>query len=63
LAAAVSNAGGLGLVGGGQAEHEWLDRELAPAAEQTSKPWAVGFLTWAIGTETIDRALDYDRPQ
>lgn len=59
LAAAVSNAGGLGLVGGGRGEHDWLDRELALAAELTTRPWGVGFLTWAIGADTIDRALGH----
>lgn len=59
LAAAVSNAGGLGLVGGGRGEPDWLDRELSLAAEQAEKPWGVGFLTWAIDLEAIDRALGH----
>ncbi|MEV5506916.1 NAD(P)H-dependent flavin oxidoreductase [Streptomyces orinoci] len=57
LAAAVSNAGGLGLVGGGRGEADWLDRELALVARHTERPWGVGFLTWAIGPEAVDRAL------
>jgi nitronate monooxygenase len=60
LAAAVSNAGGLGLVGGAYGKHDWVDRELALVVEQATKPWGVGFLTWAIGPETIDRALGYE---
>jgi nitronate monooxygenase len=59
LAAAVSNAGGLGLVGGGRGEHDWLGRELALVAEQARGPWGVGFLTWAIGPEAVDRALGH----
>jgi nitronate monooxygenase len=31
LAAAVSDAGGLGLIGGGRGDAEWLEREFAAA--------------------------------
>jgi nitronate monooxygenase len=34
LAAAVSAAGGLGLIGGGYADPQWLERELAAADNQ-----------------------------
>jgi nitronate monooxygenase len=57
LAAAVSEGGGLGLVGGGRQDPGWLDRELAIVAERTSKPWGVGFLTWAADVRTVERAL------
>ena len=43
LAAAVSNGGGLGLVGGGRADPGWVAREMAIAAERTGKSWGVGF--------------------
>lgn len=58
LAAAVSNGGGLGLVGGGRGDPGWLDRELAIAAGQTGRPWGVGFLSWAVGPDTVRRALE-----
>jgi nitronate monooxygenase len=58
LAAAVSNGGGLGLVGGGVGDADWLDRELAIAAEGTARPWGVGFLSWAIGVGVVERALE-----
>lgn len=58
LAAAVSNGGGLGLVGGGRGDREWLERELAIVTARTGKPWGVGFLTWAIDIDTVDWALD-----
>jgi nitronate monooxygenase len=58
LAAAVSNGGGLGLVGGGGEDLDWLARELPIAAEGTSKPWGVGFQTWAIDIATVQRALE-----
>lgn len=57
LAAAVSNGGGLGLVGAGRGGASWLDRELAIAAARTGRPWGVGFLSWAIGPDTVERAL------
>ncbi|MGB9280906.1 MAG: nitronate monooxygenase [Pseudonocardiaceae bacterium] len=61
LAAAVSNGGGLGLVGGARGDRDWLERELALAAEQTTKPWGVGFLSWAVDVETVEWALEYQR--
>ncbi len=57
LAAAVSNGGGLGLVGGGRGEDAWVDRELAIAARSTDAPWGVGFLAWAVTASTVERAL------
>jgi nitronate monooxygenase len=62
LAAAVSNGGGLGLVGGGRSDPAWLDRELGIAADATGQPWGVGFLSWAIDVATVERALAY-RPR
>jgi nitronate monooxygenase len=62
LAAAVSNGGGLGLVGGGRSDAAWLDRELEIVAEGTGQPWGVGFLSWAIDVATVERALAY-RPR
>ena len=55
LAAAVSNAGGLGLIGGGGGNLEEIDLLL----ERTAKPWGIGFLTWAVTREAIERALSY----
>ncbi|MFZ0173366.1 MAG: nitronate monooxygenase [Acidimicrobiales bacterium] len=59
LASAVSNGGGLGLVGGGRGDPEWLERELAVVVEGTDKPWGVGFLSWSATVEVIERALEY----
>ena len=42
LAAAVSEAGGLGLVGGGYGDRGWLERELDRVAGATDKPWGAG---------------------
>jgi nitronate monooxygenase len=59
LAAAVSNAGGLGLVGGGTGNRGWLERELPLAAGGTSAPWGVGFLSWAVDQRAVSHALSY----
>jgi len=59
LAAAVSNGGGLGIVGGGREDLEWIDRELSVVREKTEKPWGVGFLSWAASEEVVARALEY----
>ena len=57
LAGAVSAAGGLGLVGGGFGDREWLDREL-PAAAASGRPWGIGFLTWGVDPAVVARTLD-----
>src|ERR1700735_3209251 len=59
LAAAVSNGGGLGLVGGGDGDLAWLDRELAGAAAGHLRPWGVGFQSWAVDAGTVERALEH----
>ena len=58
LAAAVSNAGGLGLIGVGRGDVEWMDREVALVAARTSKPWGIGFQSWATDLRTVMRALE-----
>ncbi len=60
LAAAVSNGGGLGLLGGGNGDRDWLARELAILEAGTDKPWGIGFQSWAIDVATIERALTYN---
>jgi nitronate monooxygenase len=57
LAAAVSEGGGLGLLGAGRGGLNWLDRECAIAEAATSKPWGIGFLTWAIGPQAVEAAI------
>ena len=59
LAAAVSEAGGLGLVGGGYGDPRWLERELRLVAGATGKPWGVGVITWAVGADIVRLALSY----
>lgn len=62
LAAAVSNAGGLGLIGGGYGDPAFLRAELARVREATQRPWGVGFITWSMRPETLALALEA-RPQ
>ena len=45
LAAAVSRAGGLGLIGGGYGDRAWLDEQFALAAGERV---GVGFITWSL---------------
>ena len=59
LAAAVSNGGGLGLVGGGRGDREWVDRELGIVARRTAKPGGISFLAWSVDVDTIKRAIDH----
>ena len=58
LAAAVSRAGGLGIIGGGYGDRTWLERELGAAGEV---PIGIGFITWALARrpELLDLALDH----
>ena len=48
LAAAVSNAGGLGIIGGGYGDAEWLERQFA-AAEGARV--GCGFITWSMARD------------
>ena len=56
LAAAVSNAGGFGLLGGGYADPDWLRRELDEAGDARV---GVGFIAFALAErpEALDVAL------
>jgi len=62
LAAAVSNGGGLGLLGAGRGDRDWLARELPIAAEGTAQPWGVGFQSWSADVGLVEFALTY-RPR
>lgn len=59
LAAAVSNAGGLGLVGGGYGDPAWLHTELSRVQETTRHPWGVGLITWAANPGVVDPVQSY----
>jgi nitronate monooxygenase len=57
LAAAVSTAGGFGMVGHG--DREWLTRELRTVTAATDAPWGVGFLAWAANVPDVEYALSF----
>lgn len=59
LAAAVSNAGGYGFVGGGPGQPSWLEPQLRIAAARSARPWGAGLLTWAADDAMIGRVLEY----
>jgi len=45
LAAAVSEAGGLGIIGGSNGDGEWLRGQIRAVRERTNKPFGVGFIS------------------
>jgi nitronate monooxygenase len=57
LAAAVSHAGGLGLLGGGYGDGDWLDREWGRAGNARI---GCGFITWSLAKRPhlLRRALE-----
>ncbi|MEO0618997.1 MAG: nitronate monooxygenase [Pseudomonadota bacterium] len=48
LAGAVSDAGGLGLIGGGYGDADWLDAQYAIAC---NRPVGCGFITWSLAKQ------------
>ncbi|HEY2551729.1 MAG TPA: nitronate monooxygenase [Streptosporangiaceae bacterium] len=58
LAAAVSQGGGLGLIGAAGGNAQWLGRELDLVAGLTDRPWGVGFQSWAAPVSAIQQALE-----
>jgi nitronate monooxygenase len=58
LTAAVSAAGGFGILGGGYGERVWLQQETAKL-KRTSAPFGIGFITWSLAKrpELLDIAL------
>lgn len=56
LAAAVSDAGGLGLIGGGYGNADWLEQQFAAAGDARV---GCGFITWSMARDPtlLDQAL------
>ena len=59
LTAAVSNAGGFGILGGGYGERAWLEQETAKLGQFARAPFGVGFITWSLAErpQLLDAAL------
>jgi len=53
LAAAVSAAGGFGLIGGSTAGPAWLRAQIRAVRERTDRPFGVGFISSAPGLEDV----------
>ncbi|ADI03454.1 dioxygenase [Streptomyces bingchenggensis BCW-1] len=61
LTAAVSRGGGLGLLGSGNGDQDWLARELPVLVDECAgNPWGIGFQTWAIDDGVIARTLEHN---
>jgi nitronate monooxygenase len=58
LTAAVSAAGGFGILGGGYGERTWLEQETAKLAGLAA-PFGIGFITWSLAKQPdlLDIAL------
>ena len=56
LSAAVSAAGGLGILGGGYGDADWIENEVKAAGNQRI---GIGFITWSLAKQPhlLDRAL------
>src|SRR3954470_9406591 len=61
LAAAVSRAGGFGILGGGYGDEAWLAREMDAAGDARV---GVGFITWSVARQPrlLDLALERRPP-
>ena len=57
LAAAVSNAGGLGIIGAMSAPAQWVKEEIAKVREKTSKPFAVNIMLMSPHAGDIARTV------
>lgn len=59
LAAAVSTAGGLGLIGGGYGDANWLESEFQAAGNQ---PVGCGFITWSLRKQPqlLEQAISHN---
>lgn len=55
LAGAVSEAGGLGVIGAGDADRAWVEKEICKARENTDKPFGVNLM---MTSPYIDEVVD-----
>ena len=57
LAAAVSEAGGLGIIGAGGAPAEWVREQIRKTREQTSRPFGVNLMLMNPEADQIARVI------
>lgn len=61
LAAAVSNAGGFGLLGGSGGDADWLQAQIRATRERTALPFGVGFISLFAGLDDLVRVAIEER--
>lgn len=61
LAAAVSEAGGLGIIGSGQAPADWVRREIRKVKESTAKPFGVNIMLMSPYVDEIMQVIVEER--
>jgi enoyl-[acyl-carrier protein] reductase II len=61
LAAAVSEAGGLGVIGSGQAPADWLRQEIQKVKKVTSKPFGVNVMLMSPFVEEVMQVIVEER--
>jgi enoyl-[acyl-carrier protein] reductase II len=61
LAAAVSDAGGLGIIGSGQAPADWLREEIRKVKKVTSKPYGVNVMLMSPFLEEVMQVIIEER--
>lgn len=57
LAAAVSNAGGLGVIGAGNAPAEWVREQIQEAKKQTDQPFGVNIMLMSPYAEEVAKVV------
>jgi enoyl-[acyl-carrier protein] reductase II len=63
LVAAVSNAGGLGVIGAGQAPPDWVKEQIQQAKQLTDKPFGVNVMLMSPYVDDIIRVLVEEKVQ
>lgn len=61
LAAAVSAAGGFGLIGGSGGDADWLRAQIRAVRERTARPFGVGFISHYPGLDALVRVALEER--
>ncbi len=61
LAAAVSEAGGFGLIGGSSGDPDWLRAQIRAVRARTDRPFGVGFISSAPGLDELVRVALEER--
>jgi len=61
LAAAVSEAGGLGIIGSGQAPADWVKKEIAKVKSMTKKPFGVNVMLMSPHVDDVMQVIIEER--